>query len=61
MLAHQVADRTIGARALNRLRANESFAELLDLQRCDVLGRKSGVETTELEDAIDYVRRLDQM
>ncbi|MFN9230932.1 MAG: HD domain-containing protein [Planctomycetota bacterium] len=61
MLAHQVADRTIGVRALNRLRANESFAELLDLQRCDVLGRKSGVETTELEDAIDYVRRLDQM
>jgi hypothetical protein len=61
MLAHQVADRSIGMRALNRLRANESFNELLELQRCDVLGRKSGIETTELEDAIDYIRQLDQI
>lgn len=61
MLAHQVVDRSIGARALNRLRANESFAELLDLQRCDVQGRKSGVVTTELDEALDYVRQLDQL
>lgn len=61
MLAHQVVDRTIGARALRRLKENESFSELLELQRCDVGGRKSGIETTELETALDYIRRLDQM
>jgi len=61
MLAHQVVDRTIGARALRRLKENESFEDLLDLQRCDVGGRKCGVETTELEAAIEYIRRLDQM
>lgn len=61
MLAHQVVDRTIGSRALKRLRANESFGELLELQRCDVLGRKSGIETTDLDEAIAYIRRLDQL
>ena len=58
MEAHRIFDGTIGSRAHRRLRENESYEELLLLSECDRGGRVPGVETTELEDAIDYIRTL---
>ena len=58
MLAHKIQDRTIGARKHRRLRENESYDELVLLGQCDRDGRQVGVQTTELEDALDYIRSL---
>jgi hypothetical protein len=59
MLAHKILDGTIGARAHRRLRENESYEELLLLCHCDRSGRVPGVQTSELEQAIEYLRELD--
>jgi predicted HD phosphohydrolase len=58
MEAHKILDCTIGARAHRRLHENESYEELLLLCQCDRGGRVAGVETTELEEALDYIRQL---
>ena len=58
MEAHRIFDGTIGSRAHRRLRENESYEDLLLLSECDRDGRVPGAETTELEDAIDYIRSL---
>ncbi|MEQ1824936.1 MAG: HD domain-containing protein [Pirellula sp.] len=58
MEAHKIFDGTIGARAHRRLRDNESYEELILLSECDRAGRVSGVETSTLEDALDYIRTL---
>ncbi|RMF40912.1 MAG: HD domain-containing protein [Planctomycetota bacterium] len=58
MEAHRIFDGTIGARAHRRLRQNESYEDLLLLSQCDRAGRSPGVETTSLEDAIEYLRQL---
>ncbi len=58
MLAHQVIDRTIGARAHRRLKQNESFEELVLLGQCDRNGRQRGVPASELDEALDYIRNL---
>jgi predicted HD phosphohydrolase/predicted nucleotidyltransferase len=58
MEAHKIHDRSIGARAKKRLQANESYDDLLELNRCDRAGRKPGVAASELEDALDYIRGL---
>ena len=58
MKAHQIFDGTIGARQHRRLRENESYDELVLLGKCDRGGRQKGVETTSLEDALDYIREL---
>ena len=61
MLAHQLHDRTIGARARNRLMRHESYDDLVLLGECDRGGRKSGVEVTDVDDALDYIRSIDTM
>ena len=58
MLAHKINDHSIGVRAHRRLRENESYEELLLLGECDRAGRCRGVQTTSLEDALDYVRSI---
>jgi hypothetical protein len=58
MEAHRVLDGTIGVRAHRRLRSNESFEELMLLCECDRGGRVAGVETSDLEEAIEYIREL---
>lgn len=58
MEAHRILDGTIGARAHRRLRENESYDELVLLCHCDRGGRVAGVQTSELEEALDYVREL---
>jgi hypothetical protein len=61
MLAQQLADGTLGARARRRLQQSESFEELILLCDCDRAGRQCGVEAPELEEAIDYLRELNGM
>ena len=58
MEAHKLHDRSIGARARKRLQQNESFDELVLLGECDRGGRVAGVQTTELEEALQYVRQI---
>ncbi len=61
MLAHDIADQTIGRRRLRRLRESEWFEDLVLLGQCDRAGRKAGVEAPELDEAIDSLRELSQM
>jgi len=61
MLAHKLADGTLGARAKRRLRENEWYDDLLLLGECDRAGRQVGVETPELDEALDYLRELGGM
>ena len=58
MEAHKLNDHTIGARARKRLQAHESYRELVLLGECDRAGRQQGVETSDLEGALDYLREL---
>jgi hypothetical protein len=59
MLAHKLADETLGSRARRRLRQSEHFDDLLLLERCDRIGRRPGVEAPELDEALNYLRDLD--
>lgn len=61
MLAHQCLDKTIGARARRRLAENESYNDLLLLCECDRAGRQMGVVAPELDEALRYIRELDEM
>lgn len=61
MLAHMLADGTLGRRKHRRLQESGNFEELELLGRCDRAGRRPGVEVTELEDAIAYLRELSHM
>jgi hypothetical protein len=58
MDAHRIAEGTLGGRAKRRLESDPSFEELMLLARCDRLGRRSGVETTSLEEALHYLREM---
>jgi predicted HD phosphohydrolase len=49
---------TLGVRSRRRLQAAESFDELMLLARCDREGRRTGVRTPDVEDALDYLRKL---
>ena len=61
MLAHEIADQTIGHRAHRRLRESEHYDDLLLLGRCDRGGRRPGVVASDLDEALDYLRELDRM
>jgi predicted HD phosphohydrolase len=61
MLAHALADGKIGARARRRLAESEHFDDLVLLGQCDRGGRKPGVEASELDEALDYLRELSTM
>lgn len=58
MDAHTVRDRSIGFRAAKRLRAHPWFDDLMLLQQCDVDGRRVGVQTSSLEQAMDEIESL---
>jgi predicted HD phosphohydrolase len=58
MLAHQLADGRLGARARRRLEQSEYFDDLVLLGECDRAGRQPGVEAPELDEALDYLREL---
>jgi hypothetical protein len=61
MLAHRLADRTLGARARRRLEQSEFFEDLVLLGECDRAGRQPGVVAPELDEALTYLRELEQM
>lgn len=54
-------DGSLGARSSRRLRADESFDELMLLAQFDRLGRQKGVDVPEVEDALEYIRELSDM
>ncbi|MBM3999034.1 MAG: tRNA adenylyltransferase [Planctomycetes bacterium] len=60
MHARQLLDGELGLRARRRLRASEDFEELMTLARCDRDGRQRGVETPDIDEAIDYLRDLER-
>jgi hypothetical protein len=61
MLAHALAEGTLGARARRRLEKSEHYEELMLLGQCDRAGRKAGVVAPELDEALDYLRGLESM
>jgi hypothetical protein len=54
----RLVDGTLGLRARRRLEASEDFAELKLLYLLDRRGRKVGVKTSKLEEALVYLREL---
>ncbi len=60
MLAHKIFDRSIGARQHRRLQQNESYDDLILLGECDRGGRQVGVQCSELDEALDYVRSISE-
>ena len=61
MLAHAIAEGSLGWRKVRLLKESENFDELLLLGKCDRAGRQIGVETPELDEAITYLRDLSSM
>ncbi len=61
MEAQALHEGTLGLRAQRRLRASESYEELLVLAQCDRQGRAVGVPVSDLDEALDYLRELAQM
>lgn len=53
-------DGTLGARARRRLQQHESYDELVLLAECDRDGRQVGVMTSDVDEALDYLRDLEQ-
>jgi predicted HD phosphohydrolase len=60
MLAHKLAEGSLGARARRRLEQSEHFEDLLILGECDRAGRQAGVVAPELNEALDYLRDLER-
>ena len=58
MEGQELLDGALGVRARRRLEASEDYEELRLLARCDRTGQQRGVETPELEEAIEYLREL---
>ena len=58
MLAQRILDGTAGLRAKRRMQKSENYDELLLLARCDREGRQRGVEASDLDEALDYIREL---
>lgn len=56
--ALQVLTGELGVRARRRLEASENFHELMVLAECDRKGRRRGVRTPDVVDALNYVRGL---
>jgi hypothetical protein len=56
--AAALRDGTLGVRSRRRLEESESFEELMLLAQCDRAGRQVGVPTSDVEDALQYVREL---
>ena len=58
--AAALRDGTLGVRSRRRLEEAESFEELLLLAQCDRAGRQVGVPASDVEEALDYLRELDE-
>jgi predicted HD phosphohydrolase len=58
--ANQLAEGRLGARAQRRLQENENFHELEVFSKCDRGGRQKNVQVPEVEEALEYIRALEQ-
>lgn len=58
MACHRIRDGSLGARAHRRLKQNQWYAELVELGELDRAGRKTGVRTSDVPEALDYLRDL---
>ena len=56
--AAALRDGTLGVRSRRRLEESESFEELMLLAKCDRAGRRVGIPTSDIEEALDYIREL---
>lgn len=59
--AQQWRDGTLGARCRRRLAAHEDYEELMLLADCDRRGRQRGAAVPDVEEALEYLRELDEM
>jgi hypothetical protein len=60
MDAQAYKDGTLGARARVRLQNSEWFEDLMLLNQLDRRGRMRGAVVCEPEEALEYIRELDQ-
>jgi hypothetical protein len=58
--ANQLRRGTLGVRARRRLESHESFDELMHLSDCDRQGRQQGMEVPEVDEALQYIRDLEE-
>ena len=58
--ANQLARGELGVAPKRRLEAHEDFHELELLSKCDRGGRQKNVQVPEVDEAIEYVRQLEQ-
>jgi hypothetical protein len=61
MLAHALADGSIGVRARRRLMQSDDFDTLVLLNECDRAGRVPGMEVPDVDEALEYLRDLAKM
>ncbi|MBX9788133.1 MAG: HD domain-containing protein [Pirellulales bacterium] len=59
--AQQWREGTLGARCRRRLAAHEDYEELMLLADCDRRGRQRGAVVPDVEEALAYLRELDEM
>jgi len=55
-----MSDGTLGARSQRRLEQAENFEELMFLAKCDREGRQRGAPAPDVDEALDYVRDLQE-
>jgi hypothetical protein len=60
MDARGVRDGTLGHRAKERLAESEHFEDLMLLRELDTAGRKRGAAVCTVEEALEYVRQLEE-
>jgi hypothetical protein len=58
--AGALRDGTLGARSRRRLAESENFEELMLLAKCDRAGRRVGVAAPDVDEALSYIRDLEQ-
>ncbi|MGD9647731.1 MAG: HD domain-containing protein [Pirellulales bacterium] len=58
--AQQWREGTLGARSRRRLAAHEDYEELMLLAECDRRGRQRGAAVPDIEEALEYLRELDE-
>jgi hypothetical protein len=60
MEGQDLLDGSLGVRARRRLEASEDYEELKLLARCDRNARQRGVQTSDLVESLEYLRKLAQ-
>lgn len=61
MLAHQLRDATLGARARRRLTSHPWYEDLMNLCDADRQGRQIGVQVDDVDQALQYISSLEHM